>query len=217
MLLSYLEGEAAEEIIPNLNEKEAYDLGFEAGVVLRKLHSISIPEQNLSWYDRYMIKMPKKINNYLNCEYKISYGDMILKYYQDNYKLMEKRPLLFSHGDYHVGNMIVNNGKIGIIDFDKNNIADPYDEFKPFCWNVMRNEYFETGLINGYFNNNIPHDFFPILKFYTAESLISHITWAVTFGEKEIRTAYEIAELQSAWWDNFKLDIPTWYKGILFK
>lgn len=140
---------------------------------------------------------------------------MVIKYYQDNVNLMKNRPLLFSHGDYHLGNMIVNNGHIGIIDFDKNNIADPYDEFKPYCWNVIRNEYFETGLINGYFNNEIPNDFFPILKFYTAESLISHITWAVTFGEKEIKTAYEIAELASIWWDDFKLDIPTWYKGVV--
>ena len=215
MLLSYLDGYNAIDEISKLDNKSAYDLGFEAGLILQKIHSISINKKELSWYDKYVIKMERKINNYLKCEYKISYGDSVIEYYKKHCYLMKNRPLTLTHGDYHLGNMIINNNHIGIIDFDKLGLADPYDEFKPFCWNVMRNEYFETGLINGYFNNKIPEDFFPILKFYTAESLISHITWAVTFGEEEIKTAYEISNLQSIWWDDFKLDIPTWYKGIL--
>ena len=215
ILLSYLDGYSAIDEISKLDNKSAYDLGFEAGLILQKIHSISINKEELSWYDKYVIKMERKINNYLKCEYKISYGDLVIEYYKKHCHLMKNRPLTLTHGDYHLGNMIINNNHIGIIDFDKLGLADPYDEFKPFCWNVMRNEYFETGLINGYFNNEIPEDFFPILKFYTAESLISHITWAVTFGEEEIKTAYEISNLQSIWWDDFKLDIPTWYKGIL--
>lgn len=75
---------------------------------------------------------------------------------------MEKvkhRPTLFQHGDYHCGNMIVNSGRIGIIDFDKNSAADPYDEFKCFCWNVYANRHFEKGIIDGYFEGRPPKEF----------------------------------------------------------
>ena len=100
-----------------------------------------------------------------------------------------------------------------MIDFDKNGVADPYDDLKPFCWNVMASEHFETGLIDGYFDGRIPSDFWPILKFYTAESLISHLPWSVSYGEKEIKPAKTVADLQMKWYDGFELDVPTWYKG----
>lgn len=215
IMLSYLEGVDAKEIIPKLTSKEAYVLGIEAGKTLQKLHKISIPHQDKSWWERYQVKMIGKLNNLRDCNYRIPMQEEIIDFYKSNAHLMENRPLLFSHGDYHLGNMVFNNGKIGIIDFDKNNIADPYDEFKPYCWNVVESEYFETGLVNGYFNNEVPDDFFKILKFYTAESLISHLPWAVTYGEEEIKIAIFIAEQVMIWYNNFKLDIPTWYKGIL--
>ena len=127
---------------------------------------------------------------------------------------MKDRPLSFCHGDYHLGNMIINNGKIGIIDFDKNNVADFLDDFKPYCWNVFKSEYFETGLIDGYFDGKVPDNFFTLLKFYTVETSISQVPWAVQFGEAEIQTAYRVLNHFKLWWGDFKLDIPTWYKKI---
>ena len=215
MILSYLEGLDAEETIVNFSDTEAYRLGLEAGCILKKLHSLSIPLQNESWWDRYQVKMKRKIDALKGCAYKIPMQEEIIKYYEENAYLMKDRPLLFTHGDYHLGNMVIHNGHIGVVDFDKANAADPYDEFKPFCWNVMGNEYFETGLINAYFNNDIPADFFKILKFYTAESLISHLPWAVSFGDEEIECANMLAENQMKWYENFKLEVPTWYKGII--
>lgn len=215
MLLSYLEGEDAEKVIPTLTDKEAYKLGIEAGKVLQKLHSIPIPKVNFTWKDRYMEKVPKKIKALKECKYKLPLKDFLVNYFVDKVYLMDNRPLLFSHGDYHAGNMIVNNGKIGIIDFDKNTVADPYDELKPFCWNVFVSEYFETGLINGYFNNHVPEDFFKILKYYSVESLISQLPWSVQFGDEDIKVAYRVYDAMLKWWGNFNLDIPTWYKGII--
>lgn len=216
MILSWLEGVDAEEAVLKVSDKEAYELGLEAGKILYQLHNIKVDQSNEpSWWEKYQAKVDKKINSLLTCDLTIPMQDEILKYYKDNIYLMKDRPQCLCHGDYHVGNMIVNNGKIGIIDFDKYNFSDPYDEFKPFCWNVMKSEYFETGLINGYFDGKIPEDFFKILKFYTAESMISHLPWAIQFGEKEIEVMKNINNMQMKWWDNFKLDVPTWYKGIL--
>lgn len=215
ILLSYLEGQSAEDVLPNLSNEEAYLLGIEAGKALQKLHSIPIKILNTSWKEKYYEKMPRKIKALRECKYKLPLEDFLIEYYENKSYLMDDRPLKFSHGDYHAGNMIVHNGKIGIIDFDKNTIADPYDELKPFCWNVFKSEYFETGLINGYFNNEVPEEFFKILKYYSVESLISHLPWSVQFGEEDIKTAYRVYDAMLEWWGNFNLDIPTWYKGVL--
>ena len=212
-LLSYLPGVDGETAVSTMSDEEAYLIGAEAGRCLKKLHSADYPPQELTWWERYMQKMPRKIAALETCGYGIPMQDKILRYYKERCEIMKDRPLVFCHGDYHLGNMIVKDGKIGIIDFDKNGVADPYDDLKPFCWNVMVSEWFETGLINGYFDNDIPADFWPILKFYTAESLISQLPWSVRFGETEIKTALKVAENQMIWYGNFDRDIPTWYKG----
>ena len=43
-LQSWIEGKDAEEIIPSLTDKEVYGYGYEAGVILKKIHSIEAPE-----------------------------------------------------------------------------------------------------------------------------------------------------------------------------
>ena len=199
LLLSWIEGEPAQKVVPSLSNKEAYEMGIKAGEMLYKIHSVQIELPNITWWERHIEKLPRKVNKLINCEYELPLRDKIIKYYQDNSYLIKNRPMVFSHGDYHVGNMVISDNEIGIIDFDKCGPADPYDEIKPFCWNVLSSEYFETGLINGYFNNEIPNDFFPILK----------------FGEKEIQVALEIANHVLNWYDNFDRDIPSWYKGII--
>ena len=215
MILTYLEGESCEDVLPRLTNEEAYKLGIEAGQVLQKLHNIPVDTSNMSWKEKYKEKIPRKIKALKECKYKLPLEDFLIDYFISKSYLMEDRPLKFSHGDFHAGNMIVHNGKIGIIDFDKNTISDPYDELKPFCWNVFKSEYFETGLINGYFNNKIPEDFFKILKYYSVESLISQLPWSVQFGEEDIKTAYKVYDAMLEWWGNFNLDVPTWYKGII--
>ena len=215
MILTYLEGNDGKEALSGANDATAYRLGTEAGKVLKQLHGVPIPKQEKSWWERYKEKMPRKIDALINCAYTLPKQALILEYYRDNCCLMENRPLTFTHGDYHLGNMIAYGGKISIIDFDKAGAADPYDDFKPFCWNVMESEYFETGLINGYFDDHVPEDFFTILKFYTAESLVSHLPWSMGFGQKEIETALTVADHQMRWYGGFFLDVPTWYKGII--
>ena len=74
----------------------------------------------------YILERDKKINSLLTCDLTIPMQDKILKYYKDNIYLMKDRSQCLCHGDYHVGNMIVNNGKIGIIDFDKYNFEFLY-------------------------------------------------------------------------------------------
>ena len=74
-LLSYLEGEDGEEAVAKMTDREAYNIGTEAGKVLFKLHSAEIPPQKLSWWERYLQKMPRKIAALQACEYKLPIHD----------------------------------------------------------------------------------------------------------------------------------------------
>ena len=215
-VLTYLEGVDSGEYISTLSNIEAYKLGKEAGKILSKLHTLNVEiNSEDKWIDKFKAKMAKKYKALKECNLEIEGIDIVISFVESNYHLMENRPLTFTHGDYHVNNMIANNSEIGIIDFEKNKIADPYDDLKPFIWNVFVSEYFETGLINGYFNDNIPDDFFPVLKMYAAENFISFLPWAYKIGGESLKNAYKINKSTLEWYDNFKLTIPTWYKGII--
>ena len=67
----------------------------------------------------------------------------------------------------------------------------------------------------GYFNDNVPSDFFPILKMYAAENFISFLPWASKIGGETLTSSYKINTSTMEWYDNFKLTIPTWYKGVI--
>ena len=215
MVLSYLEGIDAEVAIESVNDKQAYDLGIQAGIILKKLHQIPVKEVCEPWYDRFVSKLEVKINNLRNCKYKLDKSEMLIQYALDNAYLLKDRKRTFTHGDYHLGNMIVNDLGIGIIDFDKNGVVDPIDDFKPFCWNIRKSHYFQTGLVNGYHDNNIPNDFFKLLALYAVEHLISHTPWAASIGQKELETALNVYKEVMETYEDFTLIIPKWYKGVL--
>lgn len=215
-VLSWLEGEDADASVGNLTDKESYRLGLEAGKILSKLHSLPVDCGNeIKWIDKFKAKMERKYKATNECEIKIENIDKIVDFVNKNLYLIENRKVTFTHGDYHLSNLIVHEGHIGVIDFEKNKLSDPYDDLKPFMWNVFVSEYFETGLINGYFNNEIPDDFFPILKLYAAENLVSFLPWAAKLGGENLKTAYKVNDSIMKWYDNFNLTIPTFYKGII--
>ncbi|WP_129747385.1 phosphotransferase [Haploplasma axanthum] len=62
--------------------------------------------------------------------------DLVIQYIKDNRHLIKNIRRVLAHTDYHLGNMIINNDDIYIIDFDKLGFEDIYSEFKPFIWNV---------------------------------------------------------------------------------
>ena len=48
--------------------------------------------------------------------------------------MLANRPQSFQHGDYHIGNMMIENNKIVIIDFDRYDFGDPWEEFNRIVW-----------------------------------------------------------------------------------
>ena len=125
---SWFDGDDAEEVIATLSDTEQYVYGLEAGRILKKIHSIPAPATQEDWEIRFNCKMDYKIKKYTECPLKYENGQAFIDYINENRHLLKNRPQTYQHGDYHIGNMMIDrNGKLYIIDFNRNDYGDPWE------------------------------------------------------------------------------------------
>ena len=118
---SWIDGENAELVISGCSDAEQYVFGLEAGRILRRIHSIPAPADQENWEIRFNRKMNDKIRKYSGCPVKYENGQAFIDYINGNRHLLKNRPQVYQHGDYHIGNMMIDrNGQLQIIDFDNN-------------------------------------------------------------------------------------------------
>ena len=213
---SWIEGMDAEEAIMNMPPTEQYRYGRDAGSILAKIHTIPAPEDAPVWEARFNAKIDRKIAMYEACELKYEKGgDAFLDYLAQNRHLLKDRPQSYQHGDYHVGNMMIDTeGMLTIIDFDRDDFGDPWEEFNRIVWCAQTAPAFATGMVDGYFNGNVPMEFWRLLALYICSNTLSSLPWAIPFGEGEIQIMRKQAEQVLVWYDNMKNVVPTWYKEI---
>ena len=73
-LYTWIGGESMEEALPQLSPKEQYALGYEAGQLLRRIHTIPAPTGVPDWEERMNRKMDRKIRMARECEIEIPAG-----------------------------------------------------------------------------------------------------------------------------------------------
>lgn len=210
-LQSWIDGQDAEEIIPLLSDTKKYLYGVKSGEILKKIHSISAPPTQEDWSTRFNRKIDNKIKGYNDCPIKYNNGEKFIEYINQNRHLLKNRPQCFQHGDYHIGNMMIKDSELFIIDFDRFDFGDPWEEFNRIVWCAQKSPLFASGMINGYFNNKPPIEFWKLLALYIASNTLSSIYWAIPFGQNEIDTMLNQAQDVLGWYDNMQDPIPTWY------
>ena len=208
---TWIDGKDAEEVIPLLSDSEQYALGLETGRILKKIHSVPAPKNQPDWKSAYNAKIDKKIKAYNECSAKFDGAELIISYIEANRHLLKNRPQCFQHGDYHRGNMMIENGKIVIIDFDRYDFGDPWEDMKAITWDVQLSPYFASGRINGYFGSEAPLEFWKLLALYISVGLVAAFPWAIPFGDGEIQTFRNQAKEVLSWYDNMNNPVPNWY------
>lgn len=212
-LHSWIDGEDLEAVLPGLPEAEQYALGFESGKILRIIHSIPAPESQEAWATRFNRKTNMKIEKYRACGLRFAGDDKVIDYIGQNRQLLADRPQCFQHGDYHVGNMMIESGhSLRIIDFDRYDFGDPWEEFNRIVWSAAASPLFATGQLQGYFGGDPPHLFFRLLAFYIASNTLSSIYWAVPFGPSDLNTMMKQSQDVLCWFDQMRNPVPTWYQ-----
>lgn len=211
ILQTWIDGQDAEDVIPGLPETQQYDLGLEAGRMLNQIHTIPAPADQPEWEPRFNAKMDRKIQMYETCSIRFPGADRMIDYISANRHLLAGRPQCFQHGDYHIGNMMMERGKLVIIDFDRYDFGDPWEEFNRIVWCAQAAPVFASGLVDGYFDGEVPMAFWKLLALYICSNTLGSFAWAVSFGERERKTMQEQAADVLRWYDNMQNPVPTWY------
>ena len=214
---SWVDGEDAEEQIIAMDKQDQYRYGMEAGQILAKIHTIPAPIDTPSWEERFNRKIDRKIAMYENCSLKYEVGgDVFMAYLAENRHLLANRPQCYQHGDYHVGNMMITlNGTLTIIDFEKQDVGDPWEEFNRIVWCAQAAPTFASGMVDGYFDGEVPMDFWKLLALYICSNTLSSLPWAISFGEREIQVMQNQAAQVLEWYDGMKNVVPNWYRSSI--
>ena len=214
LIQSWIDGVDAEKALPRYSEEQQYAYGLEAGRILRKIHSIPAPSEGTKPWDEYFgRKIDRKLKAYAECPLKYDQGEELVAFIQAHRHLLYDRPQTFQHGDYHCGNMMIDKaGQLTIIDFDKWDYGDPWEEFNRIVWCARTSPAFASGRIDGYFDGDVPEEFWQLLALYICNNCIGSLPWAIPYGEQEIQVMRRQCADILGWYDHFSTVIPSWYR-----
>ena len=209
---SWINGQDAEDVIKGLETAEQYRYGLDAGKMLAKIHTIPAPQDAPAWEVRFNQKIDRKIANYQKCALKYENDVPILAYIRENRPLLDGRPQTYQHGDYHIGNMMIDRqGRLTIIDFEKQDVGDPWEEFNRIVWCAQSAPAFASGMVDGYFDGTVPMGFWKLLALYICSNTLSSLPWAIAFGEGEVQVMRNQAAQVLQWYHNMTDVVPKWY------
>jgi len=213
-LHSWVDGVDAESYIPTVSLTEQYTYGLDAGRILKKLHGLPAPVDAPEWEERFNAKIDRKIAMYTSCELKYKNGDAFLDFISHNRHLLSGRPQTYQHGDYHIGNMMIDkDGILTIIDYDRDDFGDPWEKFNRIVWCAQAAPNFAAGMVDGYFGGEVPLEFWKLLALYISINTLSSLPWAIPFGDAEIATMENQASQVLEWYDGMKNVVPAWYRN----
>ncbi len=214
VLQTWLEGVPLDEVLGGMDESSQRSLGEEAGTILKNIHGGGCIQPERDWYSRMLQKLEKHIKAYSESGLSLPWAEAALSYVNDNLGLLKGRPSLPQHGDYHPGNMLLGrDGRLGILDFDRCDIGDPYEEFyKAAVFARPLSAQFINGQIRSYFNGAPEEAFWRLLKLYLADVVVFSPVWAMPFGQEQVSTMIEYSRSVVEDFDGFRLEVPAWYE-----
>lgn len=213
-LQEWIEGENAEVLIPTLLTNEQARLGKMAGGILKTIHSIPRSGEFEDWDTLFNRKIDKRIQNYLACPLTYEGDAFFFRAIERHRGLLKNRPQSCHHGDYHVGNMMIDrDSQLVLIDFDRLDFGDPWEEFNRLFWSVKASAIFAKALVDAYFDSLIPCCFWELFQLYISVNALSSLPWAIPFGDKDVSNMREMAGILLDWYSKEDECIPTWYRG----
>ena len=170
-LLTWLDGVSAFDVLPAFDKVGQYDLGVKTGKLLKKIHSIPVLEEMEPLYEW----LGRNIDFFIGERRSEHIGNSelyinIVTFLENNKMILHVRPQVFLHGDFGLSNLIITpGGEVIPTDFSYNmrSYGDPCSDMANFSERGATTPYM-SGQIHGYFDGEIPEDFWRAYLFHEA-------------------------------------------------
>ncbi|HEM3455187.1 phosphotransferase [Streptococcus suis] len=211
-LYEWVEGQDMNEVASDLSDSVLYDLGCQAGKFLRTLHALPIDQGQRDWNSFYQAKIDNKLAAYQATSHSYPNGQAMIDFVQANRHLLEGRPIAYQHGDFHTGNFLLGrDGKLKILDFDRYDIGDPWEEFNRLIFTADLSPAFARGQVDAYFDGAIPEEFWRLMALYVTVNSLGALSWAEQVDSEQIPLMKLQAQKISEWYEYFNHHLPKWY------
>ncbi|HEM5272749.1 aminoglycoside phosphotransferase family protein [Streptococcus suis] len=211
-LYEWVEGRDMNEVATSLSDSVLYELGCQAGKFLRALHGLSIDQSLCDWNSFYQAKIDNKLAAYQAASHSYPDGQAMIDFVQANRHLLEGRPIAYHHGDFHTGNFLLGrDGKLKILDFDRYDIGDPWEEFNRLIFTADLSPAFARGQVDAYFDGAIPEEFWKLMALYVIVNSLGALSWAEQVDSEQIPLMKLQAQKISEWYEYFNHHLPKWY------
>jgi len=213
MLLSWVEGCPLEDCLTTFPVSRQYELGVQAGRLLKQIHSVPNTGDLSHWEDYMRARILSRVEQYENCPYQVKGDTAAIAFIRENIGLLDKVEKVYRHGDFHIGNLIyTDQEEIGVIDFNRCGSGDYVEDFyKLQAFDREKSVSFAKGRIEGYFEGAPPDEFWMRHALYVAYSSLYSIAWGIPFGNAEIEGMIIRCEVALEDYNHFTSIIPRWY------
>ncbi|HEM5183662.1 TPA: phosphotransferase [Streptococcus suis] len=211
-LYEWVEGQDMNEVASSLSDAVLYDLGCQSGKFLRTLHALPIDQSLRDWNSFYQAKIDNKLAAYQAASHSYPNGQAMIAFVQADRHLLEGRPIAYHHGYFHTGNFLLGaDGKLKILDFDRYDIGDPWEEFNRLIFTADLSPAFARGQVDTYFDGAIPEEFWRLMALYVTVNSLGALSWAEQVDSEQIPLMKLQAQKISEWYEYFNHHLPKWY------
>ena len=193
----------------NLNDENAYNVGFKIGKFIFEYHKSFQGCDCGRWNKHYNYRINKFLHKYGLGQFRGNFDYVLLDFLDRNRYCLKDRICTTIIGINGLDDIkITKDGKFQIIEEYKILRSDSYFEFRNMNL-YFNNSNLLTGIVDGYFNNNVPRMFFKLLGVYTIIENLYDIFVEDTEIDDEIVNE-KIMKINDIY-DGFSSIYPIWY------
>lgn len=216
LIVSWLPGQPLSSVIQTKSRQEQFQLGWQAGKMLRPIHMLRRSEPNPKWTEKMTQKITRRLEMFKECGETLEAGELFVRHIEARLPLLAHRPQCLLHGDHHINNLVIDDqDRIGVIDFGSWDIGDPWEEIMPILWDVRESPDFAAGRILGMLQGAVPDTFFEVMMMYWCFHIISTVLWSSRFGGEVLARAHDNARRMRQWSAELTCTVPSWLQPYL--
>lgn len=206
----WIQGAEALTVFASLSDEQQFQYGIEAGKLLRIIHDL--PQTKvIDSYTEIATKMKVRGQQMRDLQLEFDGYEAMVAFMEANLHLLQNSPTSFRHGDFHLGNMLIDPlGNLRVIDFNRSDFGDPMDDMgKLFTFSRRESIPFSRGQIAGY-SPASPETFFKHALCHVLQICAFGLVWAQQFGEAEIAVQHELNAQIMKDFDQLRSVRPAW-------